>query len=203
MIITMPPTRNPLLEANFSERPGPAGSKYPILACNHCKWARTNTRRALEHLGNCPGYKPPELSVRPAKRQQTLQLGVQSIPHAKKQKLDSAAALAVYIGARPFRLWEDKYIQAFLGLLSDYLYIPPHRNTISGDLLDQTYLEVQHKVLSILDKQDTLQFVLDETPDINYRRIVNLSVVIPRFGSFYLENENVGDRALNSMFFMD
>jgi hypothetical protein len=50
-----------------------------------------------------------ELSNWPLKRQQTLQLRVQSIPRAKKQKLDSVAALAVYITARLFRLWEDKY----------------------------------------------------------------------------------------------
>jgi hypothetical protein len=48
-------------------------------------------------------------SKQPAKRQQTLQLGVQAILRAKKQKLDAAATLAVYMTACLFRLWEDKY----------------------------------------------------------------------------------------------
>jgi hypothetical protein len=43
-------------------------------------------------------------SKQPAKRQQTLQFGVQAISKTKKQKLDHAAAMAVYIGARPFAL---------------------------------------------------------------------------------------------------
>jgi len=81
----MPPTRNPFLEANFSKRPSSASGKYHIFGCNHCKWAETSPRRALEYLG--PGYKPPESSVQPAKRPQTLQLRVQSILQAKKQRL--------------------------------------------------------------------------------------------------------------------
>jgi len=204
----MPVIKNPLLDIHFSELPGPDGAKYPILACKHCKWAKTNTHRALEHLDVCSGYtkllsERPGSSGQPAKRQQTLQLGVQSIPRVKKQKLDSAAALAVYMGPRPFRLWEDKYFRAFVGLLSDSLYIPPHRDIIGGDLLDQTYLEVRSKVLSILDEQSSLQFVIDESPDINHRRMVNLSVVIPKFGSFYLENEYINDKSLNSSFFVE
>jgi len=50
-----------------------------------------------------------KLSKQLAKKQQTLQLGVQAILRAKKQKLDFAAVLAIYITTRPFRLWEDKY----------------------------------------------------------------------------------------------
>jgi hypothetical protein len=60
------------------------------------------------------------------------------------------------MSARPFRLWEDKYFRAFVGLLSDFLYTPPHRDLISGDLLDQTYLKVRSRVLGILDEQDSL-----------------------------------------------
>jgi hypothetical protein len=105
----MPAVKNPLINLYFSERPGPDGAKYPILACKHCKWAKTNTQQALTHLDVCLGYtkmlsEQAKSSDQPLKRQQTLQLRVQSIPRAKKQKLDSAAALAVYITARPFCL---------------------------------------------------------------------------------------------------
>jgi hypothetical protein len=142
-------------------------------------------------------------SGRPAKRQQTLSLGVHSISKEKKDKLDSAAALAVYMSARPFRLWEDKYFRQLISLLSDNLYIPPHRDDIGGVLLDQTYLKVRHQVLDILDHESSLQFVLDESTDINHRRMVNLSVVIPKYGSFYLENEFVHDNSLNAQWFVE
>jgi hypothetical protein len=72
-------TKNPLLDIHFSERPSSDNGKYPILACKHCKWAKTNTRQALEHLDVCLGYTKlsglSESSKRPVKRQQTLQLG--------------------------------------------------------------------------------------------------------------------------------
>jgi hypothetical protein len=48
-----------------------------------------------------------------------------------------------------------------------------------------------------------LQFVLDESTNINHRQMVNLSVVIPGFGSFYLENYHVKDKALTASFFVD
>jgi hypothetical protein len=89
-----------------------------------------------------------------------------------------------------------------VSLLSDFLYTLPHCDLISGDLLDQTYIEVWNRVLGILDEQDSLQFVLNESPDINHRRMVSLSVVIPGFGSFYLENEHVNDKSFNALLFI-
>jgi hypothetical protein len=118
-----------------------------VLSCKHCKWTRTNTRQALEHLDNCATYALiSKANKRLAKRQVTLQLGVQTIPRAKKQKLDSAAALAVYISAKPFCLWEDKYFWQFVSLLSDNLYTPPYCDVIGSDLLDNIYNKVQAKV---------------------------------------------------------
>jgi hypothetical protein len=197
----MPPTKNPLL-SQFTERPGPGNQKSLVLACKHCSWTGTNTHRAVNHIeSDCLGYM--HSSERPAKRQQTLQLGVQSLSHAKKQKLDSAAALAVYMGARPFALWEDTYMRKFIDLLSDSLYKPPYRQVIGGELLLKAYEDVRGKVLSLLDQQATIQFILDESPDINHRRMVNLSAVVPGFGSFYLENHHVGDKALTASFYVE
>jgi hypothetical protein len=77
MTIIMPPKKNPLLDLHFNESPSPTGGKYNVLGCKHCKWTGTNTRRALEHLDNCDAYAAiSKSSKRPAKRQQTLQLGV-------------------------------------------------------------------------------------------------------------------------------
>jgi len=115
----MPPSKNPLLTNNFNK--GPSG-KYQV---QHCKRTRTNTRRALEHLENCANYAASRTVEQLAKRQATLQLGVQTISREKKQKLDSAAALAVYMSAKPFCLWEDKYFRRLISLLSDNLYTPP------------------------------------------------------------------------------
>jgi len=63
-----------------------------------------------------------------------------------------------------------------------YANVPPLHSSkaIGSDLLDTAYMEVQVKVQSILAEQNSLQFVLDESPDINHRRMVNLSIVIPK-----------------------
>jgi len=149
----MPPTKNPLL-SYFTERPASGSQKNPVLACKHCRWTGSNSHRAVKHLEDeCPGYIHSE---RPAKRQATLQLGVQTLSRAKKEKLDSAAAMAVYMGARPFALFEEFHMKRFINILSDELYTPPNRYAISGDLLSAAYKEVRGKVLYLLDQQETL-----------------------------------------------
>lgn len=106
----MPATRNPIFSTDFTQHPATDGGKHPILACNYCKWTGTNTHRAVEHYSSCKGnskqaYPDQEaLPDRSGKRQQTLQLSVQSISRDKRQKLDLAAAKAVYMNARPFGL---------------------------------------------------------------------------------------------------
>jgi hypothetical protein len=130
-------------------------------------------------------------------------LGIRSLSRAKKQKLDKAAAMVVYMGACLFSLFDDPYMKAFVDLLSEYLYTALNRNRIGIDLLDEIYLEVKGKVLALLEEQEYLQFVLDKSPDLNHRWIVNLSMVLPNFGSFYLENDHVGDKSLTAAFFVD
>jgi hypothetical protein len=123
------------------------------------------------------------------------------MPITRKRKLDSMAAMAVYIGARPFCLWEDIYMRDFIIFATDNLYRPPNRILIGGDLLDQQYIEVKGKVDALLHRQDSLSFVLDESTNISSYRIINLSVVIPRYGLIFLANESVGRQDLTASFF--
>jgi hypothetical protein len=64
--------------------------------------------------------------------------------------------MAVYIGARPFALFEELHMRRFINILSDELYTLPHRYAISRDLLSTAYNEVRGKVLYLLDQQKTL-----------------------------------------------
>jgi len=89
------------------------------------------------------------------------------MPITRKRKLDSMAAMAVYMGARPFRLWEDIYMRDFIIFATDNLYRPPNQILIGGDLLDQQYIEVKGKVDALLCGQDSLSFVLDESTNIS------------------------------------
>jgi hypothetical protein len=64
--------------------------------------------------------------------------------------------MAVYMGARPFSLFEDFYIKAFVDLLGDSLYKAPSRIQIGSDLLEKAYKTLQCKILQILEEQSHL-----------------------------------------------
>ena len=112
----MPAKPNPLLESEFSVSTGPTNRKSLWLTCKNCSnySAAKNNSRALDHLLECESYKAKKEALASVddntsrKRQRTLT--VSSMPVSRKRKLDSMAAMAVYMGARPFRLWEDQYI---------------------------------------------------------------------------------------------
>jgi hypothetical protein len=89
----------------------------------------------------------------------------------------------------------------FIISATDNLYRPPNRLHIGGDLLDQQYTEVKGKVDALLCGQEYLNFVLDESTNISSQRIINLSVVIPRYGSIFIANESVGRQDLTASFF--
>jgi hypothetical protein len=203
----MPAPPNPLLESEFSVSTGPGAKKSVYLTCKNCSdfSQAKNNSRALDHLRICPGYLAKQAAGAKAddngsrKRQRTLTVSTMSL--TRKRKLDSMAAMAVYMGARPFQLWEDAYMRDFIITATDNLYQPPNRMLIGGDLLDQQYAEVQSKVDALIYGQDSLNFVLDESSNISSQRIVNLSIVIPQYGSIYLANENVGRHDLTASFF--
>jgi hypothetical protein len=138
----MPQPLNQLLEAEFTISIGPSNKKTPLQTCKNCTAyhkAKNNTR-ALNHLLNeCEGYRskqqalPSDTSLS-QKRQRTLTLP--SLPLIRKRKLDAMAAKAIYIGARPFQLFEESYMKDFILAVSDRVYKPPSSRLIRGDLLD-------------------------------------------------------------------
>ena len=83
------------------------------------------------------------------------------------------------------------------------MYKVPTCHYIGGELLFEAYKDVYNRVLSLLDTQTRLQFILDESTNINHQRTINLSVIMPRYCSFYLENEHIEDKDLTTQFFVD
>ena len=105
------------------------------------------------------------------------------------------------VGARPFRLWEDEYMRDFILKVSEGAYTPPNRRIIGGELLDYHYESLKARIDTLIRGQETLNFVLDESPDISSRRVINLSIVVPSYGSIYLSNEDVGREDLDTSYF--
>ena len=69
------------------------------------------------------------------------------------------------------------------------VYTPLDRRTITGPILKDAYLNIKEKVMNILNLSALLNFVSDESESSNGDRVANLSVNIPRAGSFHIISE--------------
>ena len=103
------------------------------------------------------------------------QLSFQSLSATAKQKLDQLAAMAVYGGARPLAMYMDPDMKAFLKALNP-AYTPPNRHVLAEELLNDCYSKIKAKVDTMLINCSMLNFITDESSNIQYKRIVNLSV---------------------------
>jgi hypothetical protein len=204
----MPPLPNKLLEAEFTLSIGSSNKKTLLQTCKNCtKYSKAkNNTRALDHLLECEPYKSKQQALAlstdtdPLQKRQRI-LAIPSLPLIQKRKLDIMAAKAVYMGARPFQLYEEAYMKDFIHAVSNGVYFPPSPRLIGGELLDQEYIALKNRIEVLLQSQEKLHFVLDESPNISSHRIINLSVVIPQYGSIFLANEDIGNKSLDANFF--
>ena len=112
-----------------------------------------------------------------------------------KDGLQLKAAFAIYMGARPFTLLDDRYFRQYLSSLSGYFnYIPPSHSELAGGLLQKAYELVHREVLLMLENEDYLNIVMDESGDIADRHIINMCIVTP-IGAFYYETEDSKDES--------
>ena len=117
----MPQQLNPFLESEFTQYIRDR-MKTQCLKCKHCTYdAVKNNFRALEHFAACKRYQETKRareeaneSDSPQKQQRTLATNLARMPAHLKKQLDVDGAMAVYMGARPFRLYEDQYMKTFI-----------------------------------------------------------------------------------------
>ena len=133
-------------------------------------------------------------------KQPTLQMA--KLDKGAKRRFDLIAIMAVVIGARPFHLFTEPWIAKFIYSISGNTYRPPDEEKISGELLDTCYTSIKTEVNSKLANLEKFYFILDESTDVNSNRMINLSIAIPRLGSFFLTNTNTIVATLNTTFFI-
>ena len=85
------------------------------------------------------------------------------------------AAMAVYCGARPFALYTEPSLRAFLTAINN-AYKPPTKERIAGPLPDDCYYTVKSKVDERLRCAAYLNFVTDESTNIQYKKRVNVCI---------------------------
>ena len=115
---------------------------------------------------------------------------------SQRDKANFLLAMAIFSGARPFTLFADQDMLAFLQAL-DPTYSPPSHDTIGTRLLDDCYAAVKQSVDAEVDKIEYLNITADESTDIQKRRIANLSVLY-QTKSFYYCNKDVKNERMTA-----
>lgn len=144
----MPITKTRALKTEF-EYHQPAGRKTMVATCRNCDHYEQaiSASRQLTHLLKCPGYKGKErlvssIPVIGQKRRRTLEVASRKPLHTdKKHQFDNAAAMAIYMGGRPFSLFDEPYIRQFVYQISGEIYNSPGREVLSNALLEECYAD--------------------------------------------------------------
>lgn len=123
--------------------------------------------------------------VKPAAYRQS-QLSVDSLSTAETDLLDELASLAIYVGGRPLSFFAEPYLKALINRLNPAWQIP-HRDRFSGALLDSAYSKMKELVNQVIKDEAVLNLVTDSSANINYDRLINISLHTS-MGALYLES---------------
>jgi hypothetical protein len=108
---------------------------------------------------------------------------------ADQEEADELAAMAIYCTGSKVSLFESDRWRQFLFKLNPAFRVTP-RALISGALLTQAYEKMKQEVMSLMQSSGCINFVTDDSDNINQQRITNLSASIDGT-SFYLCNEDI------------
>jgi hypothetical protein len=112
-------------------------------------------------------------------------------------EVSTQAAMAVYMGARPFTMLRERYMAAFIHSIAFFNFLIPNAEDLAGSLLLFCYKAVRAAVYLVLGQFSCLNFIVDESTDITGRRLINLSVNTP-VGAFYIRSVDVGSLTENA-----
>ena len=96
--------------------------------------------------------------------------------------------MAIFSGGLPLNTFDKTSKPDMVEFLYELnnAYTPPDRRTIAGPILEDAYLNTKEKVMNILNLSALLNFVSNESESSNSDRVANLSINIPRAGSFHI-----------------
>ena len=78
------------------------------------------------------------------------QLQMIRLDKGARERLNKQATLAIIMGARPFNLFEERYMKAFIHSVSGNTYTLPERHSIAGKELDLLYTELTNELTAKL-----------------------------------------------------
>lgn len=108
----------------------------------------------------------------------------------KRKQLDKLAALATFCGGRPLSMWEDTWMQEFFA--QGIGYQPPCRDRLAITLVDMIYLETKQEVDRLLEANNMINIVSDESNNQAGDRILKMTVLTKDHESFHAFSESAG-----------
>lgn len=107
-----------------------------------------------------------------------LQIVVLYLDPIPKCQLQLKGAMAIYMGARPFGLYNCAYMKDYI-VTANSVNIPPYCRLICGELLIACYEKTRKKIVPRIASKSFLSFTTDGTSNIHKEKVQNLCVVIP------------------------
>ena len=101
-------------------------------------------------------------------------------------------AMAVYIGERPFILYNCAYMRNYI-LTANPANIPPKRQILSGELLIACYKKTIQKAIPWITAERYLNFTTDVTSKIRKERVQNLCVGNQEEWAYYMCSETINN----------
>lgn len=173
------------------------GRKKQLMQCKYCIKApfSKHTSRQRQHLQVCHGYLQHQKDIQDenaitqhaeTKKIQQPLFGIVSPP--KRKQLDRLAALATICGGCPLSMWEDTWIG----------YQPHCRDRFATTLLDMVYLETKERIDRLLEANNMINTVSDESNNQAGNRILNMTVLTKDHESFHAFCESAGAMKLDA-----
>jgi hypothetical protein len=111
-----------------------------------------------------------------------------------KHELDKLAAMTIYRGGLPFHLYQQNsdLLKLLKALNPQLKYTPPGRARLAGELLTECSDDIAAEVKAIVNGEEWINVITDESGAKNHDRVVNLSVNTAAGQAFFIESFNAG-----------
>lgn len=151
-----------------------------------------NTHRQSKHLEECPAYLEHQAQNRATLQPRQRRIDVPRLDPVARRELQIKGAMAVYMGGRPFTLFDCGWMKDYI-LTTNPANMPPTRRALSGELLIACYEKTVKKITPCIAAERYLNFTTDETSNIRKERVQNLCVVIEDQGAYYLCSDTINN----------
>lgn len=151
-----------------------------------------NTHRQSKHLEECLAYLKHQTQNWATLQSRQRQIDVPRLDPVACKELQIKGAIAVYIGRRPFTLFDCGWMKDYI-LTTNSANMPPTRHALNSELLIACYEKTVKKITPCIAAKRYLNFSTDKTSNIHKERVQNLCIIIEDQESYYLCSDTINN----------